>query len=427
MRTYCKNIDILNLQFLTNCVFECLEGKWKRNDVINLLSKYSNLSRHEIKEFIYKDQKQELDCVITNIAKDIQRNIENKTIVLPPIKYSERYDNCSKKIRIIGTQSIIHQCYEYVAVNACKELFSNKFGVYQCASIPKRGQSYGKKAIEKWVKYDISGTRYAVKMDVRKCYPSVDKERVKKYLHRDLHKNPTLLYLLYTLIDMNDNGLSIGSHLSQWLCNYYLSYAYHYISEKLFIQRKSKRCNKVVNVRLLSHVIFYMDDILIFGGNKKHLMIVSKLVNEYFENELGLKIKPDWRLFKVEYIDKNGKVHGSFVDMMGFRFYRGKTTIRRSIFIRIKRKMNRLRKKIKLNRDVNMKYAQSIMSYWGWVKNTNSYKFMRKYEVSKLTYVARNIVSYYAQMDKAQKEKIRKQKRKIKMRMKRRKHNVKKL
>lgn len=395
MKTYCKNINILDVNFISRCIKECLDGKWRRTDVIHFLSEYSGMDAKTIRSMIKEDKKKELLWILDIIAEDIRDNIANRSIQLPPIRYSERYDGNSRKLRVIGTQSIIHQCYEYVAVFAAKELFYKKFGTYQCASIPNRGQSYGKRAIEKWVKNDIPGTRYAIKADIRKCYPSVNQEKIKQLLHRDLHKNPDLLYLLDTLIDMFDNGLSIGSHLSQWLCNYYLSYAYHYISEKLFITKKSKN-GDVNNVRMLSHVIFYMDDIIIFGSNKKYLMKAMHLINEYFLNELSLTIKPDWRLFKVQYVDKKGKVHGTFVDMMGFRFYRGKTTIRRTIFIRLRRKFIKVRKTVKRKRFVSQKMSQSVMSYWGWVKHTNSYKFSREYEIHNLVGVARKQVSYFA-------------------------------
>ena len=409
MKTYCKNIDILNLDFLAACVSECLSGKYGRNSVAQFLCENSEYTRNEIRNIINNHQVREIDVIIMTIAKKMQSHIRNKDVSLPPIHFSERYDEISKKYRIIGVQSIEHQCYEYVAVNACKELFYKKFGVYQCASIPNRGQSYGKKAIAKWVKSDVNGTRFAIKADVKKCYPSIDKNQIKKFLQRDLHKNPILLYLLFTLIDMYDTGLSIGSHLAQWLCNYYLSYGYHYISEKLFTTRKLKHSNKIIKVRLISHVIFYMDDIIIFGSNKKYLMMAMHKTLEYFSNVLLLTIKPNWRLFKVQYIDKRGKIRGSFVDMMGFRFYRGKTSIRQSIFVRIKRKYIRLRKKSMRKKNISRLFAQSIMSYWGWVKNTNSYKFSREYNIFKLTNLAKSVVSYYAILDNIQKKSLRRQ------------------
>lgn len=60
-------------------------------------------------------------------------------------------------------------------------------------------------------------------------------------------------------------GILIGSPVSKDLCNYFLSYAYHYASEKLV--KISTRRGKTREKRLISHVIFYADDIVLFSGN----------------------------------------------------------------------------------------------------------------------------------------------------------------
>ncbi len=395
MKTYCKNIDITNVEFIVGCIYECLHDKWRRKDVIRLLSEYAELDDKKVRDLILLDRKNDFESAIYKIAKKMSDNIKNRTVVLPPIEYTERKDSSSNKIRIIGIQKIEHQFYEYVAVNGAKELFNKKIGVFQCASIPDRGQSYGKKAIKKWLSHDRAGTRFAVKGDVRKCYPSINIKILKDFLRRDIH-NPDLLYLVFTLVDAYDTGLSIGSHLSQWLCNYYLSYAYHYISEQLYITRVSKRTGKSQRVRLISHVIFYMDDILIFGSNKKYLFKAFQLIIKYFNDILGLNIKPDWRLFSIEYIDKNGKLHGSFVDMMGYRFYRNKIAIRRTIYFRAKRKCLAFRRKIRKHQFIYKKYAQTFISYWGWIKNTNSFKFKNKYEVLRWVNISKHQISHFA-------------------------------
>lgn len=136
-----------------------------------------------------------------------------------------------------------------------------------------------------------------------------------------------------------------------------------------------------------------MDDILVFGSNKKYLMKAMQMIQDYFNNVLHLTIKPNWRLFKVQYVDRNGKERGSFVDMMGFRFYRGKTTIRQSIFIRLRRKFIRINKKLKNHEPIPLCMAQSLMSYWGWVKHTNSYEFSKRYNVNQVVNLTKRIVS----------------------------------
>lgn len=60
--------------------------------------------------------------------------------------------------------------------------------VFQVASIPGRGQAYGKKYIERWMSRDPEGTKYCVQSDIKKCYPSMSHDKILEFLRRDLVK-----------------------------------------------------------------------------------------------------------------------------------------------------------------------------------------------------------------------------------------------
>ena len=66
------------------------------------------------------------------------------------------------------------------------------------------------------------------------------------------------------------------------------------------------------------HYIRYMDDMVIFGSNKKVLHRTRQAISDYLENELGLSLKDNWQVFRFSY--GNGK--GRDLDFMGFRFFR---------------------------------------------------------------------------------------------------------
>ena len=386
MKTYCKNVCITDLDFIKSSVWHCFNGKWNKNKVIRFIANYENMSRKEVKDILDIFGKEKFDFFVQHVAENIQSNILERKITFPPINYKQRYDDNSGKWREIGVESMIQQCHEYVAVDACMEMFKKKIGKYQCASVPKRGQLYGMKTIRRWLKNDVKGTRYFVKLDVQKCYPSIKQSLIKQFLRRDI--KPDLIYLLDTMIDsFTRGGLSIGSHLSQWLCNYYLSYAYHFMDQNLFIQRRGK------STRLISHTLFYMDDIILFGGNKKHLELAVNMIVDYFEKNLGLLIKPKWNIMRTQFTDKNGKVRGCFVDMMGFKIYRTHITIRKSIALKVTRKANKVRKKIKNHIPVTQKDAFQISSYNGWIANTYSGKMERKYEMPLCMKVCKRITS----------------------------------
>ena len=300
--------------------------------------------------------------------------IKERRIKLEPIKFEDRYDSISKKTRRIGISSMKQQCYDYIMVNACKEMFLAKIGHYQCASLKNKGQVFGKNAIETWIRTNPNKCKWVFKCDIKKFYPSVDHNIIKKYLDRDI-KNDDVKYGIYTLIDTYDEGLCIGSYLCQYLANYFLSYAYHFVTEMLYTERRGKRQN------LIHHVLFYMDDILLLGSSKKNVKMASKRLEEYLNKELGLKLKPTYQLFPLD---------SRPIDMMGYRIYTYKTTIRKRIFNRANKvyvKMKNPKNEMKLSD------AYKVVAYNGYIKHSFSKKYSKKVKLNKTVKKAKEVIS----------------------------------
>jgi len=355
--------------------------------VARLFVKFSNYCFNEVKAITANNDKSELFPVITKIAEHVSESIKNRELNLRPIKYYTRIDGMSKKERIIGVQEPLHQIFDYVAVEGMRSLFNAKIGVFQCASLPGKGQSYGEKHIKRWVKE--KKTVYFVKGDIEKCFPSILHARLKELLKRDI-KNDTILWLVYELIDMFGNGLSIGSYLSQYLSNYYLSYAYHYAcSEQLFKIRKTKR-NGNVMVRLINHLLFYMDDFLLTGSSKKDLRKAMKLVIKYIYEFLGLIVKDGWKICKISETEP--------IDMMGFVFRKTRTIIRAKIFLKTRRYFIKARKILKQGKIIPEYLAYQCVSGYGWYKNTDSYKIRNKLEIDKIHAICKKMISYYTKL-----------------------------
>ena len=388
MITYCKDIDITDVSYIKGCVLDCLNRKYNKTKTIGFLAHYENVPKSIVKDLYDLHGVDGLMFIIDHISKDMSQHIKNHDVTFPPIRFSERYDGNSGKVRQIGIEHMLQQCYEYVVVNACQKMFNRKIGRYQCASIPGRGQLYGVRTIQRWIDRNPGSVKYFVKLDVRKCYPSIEHDKIKKYIHRDI-KNLDLIYLIDLMIDsFSEGGLSIGSHLSQWLCNYYLSYAYHYMEQNLFTTKTK------VKKRLISHQLFYMDDILLCGQNKRHLKMAVEMTIDFFKNELGLEIKPNWGIQRFVYFDKKrNKERGCFIDMMGYKIYRDRITIRKSVFIKIARKLRRINKKIDNHIPVSLKDARTMCSYYGYIVHTNSKHLKDKYQVDRCMRISRNIIS----------------------------------
>ena len=396
MKRYLKDFK-LDIPFIEDAIYECLNSRgnskkrWKRLDVAYFLSDYlisfgrnRGLNRQDLAHYIHDyiithdDFKKAFTNLIYDIAVSIFNEIDTQSISLEPIKYIDKIDVSSGKVRKIGLATIKQQVYDYIVVKACNRMFLNKIGTYQCASIKGRGQIYGKKAIEKWIRKNPKSCKWVWKGDVKKFYPSVPHDRLKELLRRDI-KNDTVIYILFTLINTYDTGLCIGSYLSKSLANYYLSYAYHHLSEQCFKIRK-KRNGTIQRVRLISHLLFYMDDVAIFSPSKKDLKLCIKTLNRYLCVQLGLKIKNNKQLFKLD---------SRPIDMMGYRIYTDKTTIRKRIFKRANKMICKYR-----SPETNMpvKDAKSIMAYKGYFDNSDSIKYKRKHKCERIFEHARKVI-----------------------------------
>ena len=376
MRRYLKDFNI-SLEFVRNRVYKCLDTKrWTRADTSYFLAGYMkevierkgrrvdiHFLARRIRNIAYTQKRWILYPLVDYISIQIYKEIINRRIKLPPIEYQIRKDHSNYKEREIGVSSIKQQVYDYIAVGICEEMFLKKIGTYQCASLKDRGQIYGKTAIEKWIRRDIKQCRWVYKCDIKKYYPSVDHNAIMNKLKRDI-KNDNVIYVLETLINTYKQGLCIGSYLCQYLANYYLSYLYHYLD----------------GFKSISHKLFYMDDIILFSSNKRKLRNAVSKMKKYLKNELGLELKDNEILFKLD---------SRPIDMMGYKIYIKRTTIRKRIYIRATRVLRKIK-----NPSLSLRLAYKCISYYGYIVHSNSELYKRKYKVYKKLKYAKEKISY---------------------------------
>ena len=99
-------------------------------------------------------------------------------------------------------------------------------------------------------------------------------------------------------------------------------------------------------------------------------------IDRYLSDNLDLEIKSNWQIFRFDYIDKrDGKRKGRFLDFMGFRFYRDKTTLRRSIMLKATRKAKQISKKER----PTWFDASQMISYLGWFSSADAYRCYETY------------------------------------------------
>ena len=358
MKSYCKRTDITDEGFCLMAVRDFLRGKGSRPEVLQLLREHGGEE---------------------GLAFFLAASIRDRRVSVAPIKYFNRIEPISGKHRTIGRETALHQCYDYIAVNGLKELFDAKIGHYQTASLPGKGQIFAQRAIKKWVREKRA--RYFVKIDIRKYYPSVDQQVLRSMLARDVRNEP-LLYLVGYLLDQFPSGLNIGSYLSQYLANYYASYAYHYAQERLRKVRLNKRTGAVTDKRLIDHCLFYMDDILLMGHDKRDLKMAVRMLAKYMGQALHVEIKP-WKICRVD---------REPIDMVGYVFYSYKTTIRPAIFLRARRAFSKAEK----SAYPKLRLAYRCVSYFGYFKHSDSRQVREKYHVDRIVSACKDVISLAA-------------------------------
>ena len=112
---------------------------------------------------------------------------------------------------------------------------------------------------------------------------------------------------------------------------------------------------------------------VIFGGNKRELHEIRRRIDAYLCDRLGLQMKENWQVYLFHYVKANGKEIGRDLDFLGFRFYRNRTTLRRSVMLKATRKARRLARKPRKT----IYDCQQMLSYLGWIAAADVYGMYR--------------------------------------------------
>lgn len=300
--------------------------------------------------------------------------------------------------------AILQVIEPYIIKNLTKDTYS---------AIPKRGsqpiidqlrghwkikKDKSGKVIEKmWIPSvlvsDPEGTKYCLKMDVRKYYPSMV-HSVLKERYRKLFKDPELIWLLDEIVDsistfpateenleimerlnipvkvieydgveyVDGIGIPIGNYLSQYDGNFNLSVLDHWLKE----------------IKGVKYYYRYMDDMVILGSSKEELHQLRKDIEEFLETHLKQVLKDNWQVFP-------SKVRG--IDFVGYRFFGEYTLLRKGTCKRLKNKMLEISKKRENNIEPTYSEWCSFNSYKGLLQHCDSYRLYQKYVAPNVEYM----------------------------------------
>ena len=226
----------------------------------------------------------------------------------------------------------------HAIMNVLEPIFVSHFTANTYSCIKGRGIHSLLMNLKKSLK-DVQDTTYCLKIDIKKFYPSVDREILKSLLERKF-KDKELLNLLNEIIDSAD-GLPIGNYLSQYFANFYLSTFDHWLKEE----------------KMVKYYFRYADDIVILHNDKAYLHSLLSSIKSYLDDNLNLTVKSNYQIFPVE---KRG------IDFVGYVFFHTHILLRK----RIKQNFAKALK--------NNPNKESIASYMGWLKHCNSNHLIKK-------------------------------------------------
>lgn len=226
-------------------------------------------------------------------------------------------------------------------MNIMEPIWVNIFikNTYSC--IKERGIHKLAYDLRKALDTDREGTSYCLKLDIKKFYPSIDHNTLKRILRKKI-KDKSLLKLLDGIVDSSD-GVPIGNYLSQFFANLVLAYFDHWIKEEVKVK----------------YYFRYADDIVILSNNKEFLRKVLILIKLYLKHELNLTIKSNYQVFLVS---------SRGIDFVGYKFFHTHTLLRKDIKQRLKRTIFKYKRGKLSIEELRVK----LSSYFGWLKYCNS-------------------------------------------------------
>lgn len=266
-------------------------------------------------------------------------------------EYKEKMVYEPKK-RIIYILPLKDRIVHHAVIQILKPIFLAKFDYHSYACVEGKGQQAAVKTAANYVRT----SKYALKCDISKFFPSINHDIMFGMFQRIIKDNKFLEILHKIIYSIKgETNLPIGNYTSQWFGNFYLTELDNFIRHNL-------KCSKYVR---------YCDDFILFSNDKVYLQDCKKRI-EFFIN-LKLKLKYSR---KDVFNTKQG------IDFCGYRIFGKYILLRKSTSKRIKKKMKYI--------VFGKKTLNRLGSYIGWLKHCCSYNLkenlglLRAFQIAKL-------------------------------------------
>lgn len=314
----------------------------------------SHINARKGKGFYYEVQ--EVDEHLDERIEELGYILDPKTKIYVPSPYSKYNKKDGRKEReIFKLPYYPERMIQWAILQILGPILIRQFTADTFSAVPGRGIHSCIADIKKTLINDHDGTIYCLQCDVRKYYPSINRDLLMgRYEH--ILKDDDLLWLISMIVYHadGDRGIPIGNYFSQYSGNFYLSGFDHWIKE----------------VKGIKYYWRYMDDIIILSHDKTYLHELRKEIEEYWHTILDLEMKHNWQVYPVR--DRG-------IDFVGFRMFGDYTLLRKSICINLENRLLQIYNKFLAGEELTYSEWCSYNSYAGWLLYCDSYGLGKKY------------------------------------------------
>jgi len=216
-------------------------------------------------------------------------------------------------------------------------------------------------------------SRYVLQCDIRKYFPSIDREIMKTLIRRKI-QCPDTLWLIDAIIDSSEEqqlnpdyyfpndtlltplerkrGLPIGNLTSQWFANIYLSGFDHFVKEKLKVKKYLR----------------YVDDFALFSDDRYFLKEAQIAIIEYL-NTLRLRLHPIKTQIAATRIG---------VNFVGFRILPDRLRVRTANLRRARVRLRRQKNAYVAGEIDLITFKKSLSSWQAHLNHADTYQLQQK-------------------------------------------------
>ena len=296
---------------------------------------------------------------------ELRESLSNKNYYPRPYR---TFEIVEPKRRLISAASYRDRVVHHALCNVIEPIFDRTFIHDSYATRRGKGTHKALKRFVKWVR----SNRWILQCDIRKYFPTIDHEFLKRLIRRKI-KCPDTLWLIDLIIDHSNEqeatnfyfegddllisitrrkGLPIGNLTSQFFANVYLDGFDHWVKEKLGIR----------------HYVRYMDDFALFSDDRDELLSARPKIEEFLAG-LRLKIHPiKSQLFEC----KKG------ANFLGFRILPDRVRVRMDNLRRARRRLRRQAEGYRRGELDFFDVYKSIQSWIAHLEHANTFRLRER-------------------------------------------------